>query len=431
MFKKYILIFLFILVLSPIISAELEISGTNNNDRIIQIVSPEPPLNTSGFSVNLSRFWNTTDLGPLSAVSQIGAGDITDDGTYRTLTNGTFNGINITINGGVLNLPDITEGSVLFAGPSGVVSENNSNFFWDNVNGRLGIGTDAPTFTLEVVGNAKIGASDQMAVGNWFSSGWASMRHSDAPFIFGYGFLQNSAGTHTILNALSGGMLSFRIQNAEEMTMEANELIFNNGATDTRITWFNNGEMAFQVGATNEMKLSNNFLDFQNPTTQTGLGWGTAGQLDFIHDGSIGLSMLDNKLQGTGATVTAINFNDGNVQFEVGGNARELTLEDQLLRTNNNGVGDCELLWDVSGEWNLSNCDFGVSGNVSVFGDLNVTENLIVEGDLNVTGNINVGGNINTMGNITVGGGATFWGNGTCGFFSSPLITSTIEVCDA
>ena len=41
-----------------------------------------------------------------------------------------------------------TQGSVIFAGTSGVFSQNNSQLFWDNTNNRLGIGTTSPTSTI-------------------------------------------------------------------------------------------------------------------------------------------------------------------------------------------------------------------------------------------------------------------------------------------
>jgi len=41
-------------------------------------------------------------------------------------------------------------GSVLFINSNNELDEDNSNFFWDNTNKRLGIGTDSPVYPLEV-----------------------------------------------------------------------------------------------------------------------------------------------------------------------------------------------------------------------------------------------------------------------------------------
>lgn len=49
-----------------------------------------------------------------------------------------------------------TSGSVLFINPTATLAQNNANFFWDNTNNRLGIGTASPTFPLTVIGSAAI-----------------------------------------------------------------------------------------------------------------------------------------------------------------------------------------------------------------------------------------------------------------------------------
>ena len=48
-----------------------------------------------------------------------------------------------------------TAGSVVFAGASGVYSQNNAQFFWDNTNNYLGIGTATPAQKLHVLGNTR------------------------------------------------------------------------------------------------------------------------------------------------------------------------------------------------------------------------------------------------------------------------------------
>jgi len=45
----------------------------------------------------------------------------------------------------------LTSGSVLFAGTSGVLQQDNANFFWDDINDRLGIGTNAPAAKTSIV----------------------------------------------------------------------------------------------------------------------------------------------------------------------------------------------------------------------------------------------------------------------------------------
>ncbi len=73
------------------------------------------------------------------------------DGTY-TYTNETgAETIIVTGVGGLTGTP----GSVFFASDTGVPTENNAEFFWDDVNQRLGIGTTDPDNELEVNGLIK------------------------------------------------------------------------------------------------------------------------------------------------------------------------------------------------------------------------------------------------------------------------------------
>ncbi len=59
------------------------------------------------------------------------------------ISNPTFSG---------LNLSNLTSGSVVFVGVDGLISQNNTDFFWDNINSRLGIGTVNPLVSLDIVG---------------------------------------------------------------------------------------------------------------------------------------------------------------------------------------------------------------------------------------------------------------------------------------
>jgi len=79
----------------------------------------------------------TTGLTPSSATT----GAITLAGTLNVANGGT--GTNTTF----------TAGSVVFAGASGVYTQDNANLFWDNSNDRLGIGTATPSVPLDVTEN--------------------------------------------------------------------------------------------------------------------------------------------------------------------------------------------------------------------------------------------------------------------------------------
>lgn len=84
-------------------------------------------------------------------------------------------GTNITISGGTISssgggggsmaiggsITGATAGSILFAGTSGVLAQNNANFFWDNTNFRLGIGTTTPSEKIHIVGNLLISNGSQ------------------------------------------------------------------------------------------------------------------------------------------------------------------------------------------------------------------------------------------------------------------------------
>lgn len=68
--------------------------------------------------------------------------------------------------GGTGTTTALTTGSVVFAGASGVYSQDNANLFWDNANDRLGIGTNAPGRRLDVVGpTITLGTSTTYAAG--------------------------------------------------------------------------------------------------------------------------------------------------------------------------------------------------------------------------------------------------------------------------
>ncbi len=97
-------------------------------------------------------YLGTSLVTPAITVSggSLGAGKVLTDsagdgvGTWQAPSGGTVGG---TLTSG-------TTGSVLFVGSGPVLSQDNANFFWNDSDNRLGLGTALPTNTLSFGGNA-------------------------------------------------------------------------------------------------------------------------------------------------------------------------------------------------------------------------------------------------------------------------------------
>lgn len=96
----------------------------------------------------------------------------------RTDAANTFTGVQTfstaiaVTSGGTGTGTQFTAGSVVFAGASGVYSQNNTKLFWDNSTERLGILTNTPGHPLEVAGNVFINTSTANLYMKDTSSGW-------------------------------------------------------------------------------------------------------------------------------------------------------------------------------------------------------------------------------------------------------------------
>lgn len=123
----------------------------SNNSRLIGVISAGPWLElsvtsplaiTSPGTLRMTQS-NTSTNGWLSS---------TDWNTFNNKQNAITFPLAVT-SGGTGTSTAFTQGSIVFAGASGVYSQNNSNLFWDNTNIRLGIGTNAPVNRLHLSEN--------------------------------------------------------------------------------------------------------------------------------------------------------------------------------------------------------------------------------------------------------------------------------------
>lgn len=84
-------------------------------------------------------------------------------------------------NGGTGTATTFTAGSVVFAGTSGIYSQDNANFFYDGTNHRLGLGITSPLFELDIRNTSS--TTPNVSIGKWTGSG-------GAPTAFGTPYLK-------------------------------------------------------------------------------------------------------------------------------------------------------------------------------------------------------------------------------------------------
>jgi hypothetical protein len=157
----------------PIANGGTNSGVTLNNNRIM--VSSGGAIVEAAALTNGQLLIGSTGAAPVAANITVGAlasltvsngaGSIVIDAIQdiRTTASPTF--ANATLSGK-------TAGSIIFAGASGVLSQNNANLFWDNTNARLGLGTATPARLLDVNGSSvfrsSIRQSDSVATNaNW------------------------------------------------------------------------------------------------------------------------------------------------------------------------------------------------------------------------------------------------------------------------
>lgn len=116
------------------------------------------PVGTAGQVLRVNSGATAPEWYTVSGVGTVTSVDVSGGTTGLTFSGGpvttsgtiTMAGTLGVGNGGTGTTTAFTAGSVVFAGASGVYSQNNANLFWDNTNAFLGIGTAAPGSVLDL-----------------------------------------------------------------------------------------------------------------------------------------------------------------------------------------------------------------------------------------------------------------------------------------
>lgn len=101
-----------------------------------------------------SNAFTSTAFAPLASPTFTGTVTIPNGGVFGTPTSITLsNATGLPVGGGGTGTATaFTTGSVVFAGASGVYTQDNANLFWDDTNNRLGVANAAPLYPIHVTG---------------------------------------------------------------------------------------------------------------------------------------------------------------------------------------------------------------------------------------------------------------------------------------
>ena len=179
------------------------LAGTNvtlshtNNDNLKTTdltIAATGTIDGSGVANEIAYWVDTNTLGSLAVA------------TYPSLTElsyvkGVTSAIQTQINA-KFTLPTLTSGSVLFSDGT-TIAQDNANFFWDDTNNRLGLGTAVPTSRLHLVQTATDTSGDALMSNFALTVNPASA--SSANFYAAQATLVTSGSS-----ALSGNIFGFR-----------------------------------------------------------------------------------------------------------------------------------------------------------------------------------------------------------------------------
>ena len=152
-----------------------------------------------------STTYGTGSVTSVATSAPLTGGTITTSGTIgitqaTTSANGYLSSTDWNTFNGKFTLPSLTSGSVLFSNGS-TIAQDNANFFWDDVNNRLGIGTATPEQILHIVGASAIVYIDGNSAGTQTSS---TLRLRTGGFNVG-NFRYNIATDNIEISNISGG----------------------------------------------------------------------------------------------------------------------------------------------------------------------------------------------------------------------------------
>jgi hypothetical protein len=359
------------------------------------------------------RIFISTDTGAIyedtgtswTLIADAGAGTT---GTLQQVTtngNTTTQGISITAGGLSANSitnTSLTTGSVAFVGAAGLMTQDNANFFWDDTNNRLGLGTITPSAKLDIHGAGAMAFFN----GTGANNGYIGFQNAGATkWTIGNQYT-GVVNNFQIINRLGNSVFSITgdqqanfeynvtIKQALNLNNVGDQLRISSGAIDGSIHT-NSGDNNMFIGATStgygaNIDLSTGSIALTSSVTAT----------RFILSGATSPSGL----YYTSNRVTVANYTSaGTVEIEVNGGNSAATFNADLSTTFKGAISAAGAISGTSGSFsnNVTVSSASTNGfivnstNSASFRGFTIQANGTTQGGIELlpnTGEIRIGG---------------------------------------
>ena len=212
-------------------------------------------------------------------------------------------------NGGTGTNTAFTSGSVVFAGASGVYSQDNANLFWDNTNDRLGIGTSSPAYKLTVSGDiggasslflgANLNNANSVEIGNGRTGNnfaYIDLIGDTTYTDYGTRLLRGNSGANSqsilahrgtgelVIRTEDAAVISFATTNTERMRIDSSGNVGIGTSSPTSRLTITGGTTEIRDGNYLMLRPSGNGWDMRLQATST--------QLDILSGGALGSPIM-------------------------------------------------------------------------------------------------------------------------------------------
>jgi hypothetical protein len=319
----------------------------------------------------------------------------------------------------------LTTGAVPFSDANGKITMDATKLYWDNTNKRLGIGTNAPTYPLEIKG------SDPFAVFNTTGS------------FAGFRFQINGVDRYTAALNSSGHQIYSRF-NSSGVWQGDTMALFSSGNVAIGTTT----DAGFRLDVNGTARVNNNFTAGTLTSGVSGIANITAGDINIQSYGTNNAWLADNAIYNSGfkrvnaGYASLFYFNGEEGQFRFG----STDVAGSAITNGTSGYGVVALKTNIDGSFAVGDMTNvartytgakffvnGLTGNVGV-GTITPSYKLDVNGtgrfqgtDLVLTGS-NSGGNpvrISTTNTDSTGVADAFFFNSAGNYFGAQMYGTT------